>query len=434
MQQSSKHHGCEASTCCLVSSFAFLFLASFFCLFLSLSLFLLSAFLLFSFLYFIFSPLFSQSSYHNLLITHKNYSLHCFSFSRSVDKSCVWECGVAFFGSTCVECAIFKQSEHLPDHAHWSRGQPTCTWTCDDGYPLSDDGASCIVTLPPGAPSEVVLSNPTSSTTKISWMPPTHDSRVPVSEFSVEITMTGALVSTRVVTIEEAAGPSDLYAPAGETGVWYQYFLNNLVASTSYTVQIKAKTVAGYGDLSPPSNAETTLLPTAPSSPVNLEYVSPPGGGSVTVRFHRPNDLGGAIVEDIRFVAECSEADGSSSNPTVVSSDVMVIVLDNPKKIFVGKIYGEFFVFFFYFLSNFSTSTFSSFLLLLLFFFLRFLYTSLENQNVRSCRSAGQQTVQHQASICQQIYWSYQHHLVNTHHWAHSTHRHCTHRHAETYS
>ena len=359
----------------LSGEFFRLSLFGFFCLFLLLCLcFFRSAFLLFSF-----SPcsiLFFSLSFLNPLtiIAHnsQNHSLRCLSSFRSVDKSCVWECGVAFFGSTCVECAIFMQSEHLPDHAHWSQGQPTCTWTCDDGYPLSDDGASCIVTSPPGAPSEVVLSNPTSSTTKISWMPPTHDSRVPVSEFSVEITTSGALVSTRVITIEEVAGPSDLYAPAGETGVWYQYFLNNLVASTSYTVQIKAKTVAGYGDLSPPSNAETTLLPTAPSSPVNLEYLSPPGGGSVTVRFHRPNDLGGARVEDIRFVAECSEADGSSSNPTVVSSDVMVIVLDNPKEIFVGKIYGEFFVFFSTFCSHFSTSTFSSPSSLLLTFLLHF--------------------------------------------------------------
>jgi hypothetical protein len=178
----------------------------------------------------------------------------------------------------------------------------------------------------------------------------------------VEISTGGRIVSTRVVTREEVAGPSNLYAPAGKTGTWYQYHLNDLTASTSYTVQIKAKTVTGYGDLSPASNIETTLVPTAPSPPVNLEYVSPPGGGSVTVRFHRPNDLGGASVEDVRFVAECCESDGSwshmhaghsdggngdacSSNQAAVSSDVIIIGVDNLMEVFVGKIYGEFSVF-----------------------------------------------------------------------------------------
>jgi hypothetical protein len=235
------------------------------------------------------------------------------------DQTCVWRCKAKYFGPSCLECSQYSTSinEHLPPHAHWTSGESTCKWVCDEGYPLSSTNNACELPDPPSPPANVRLSSSTSSTAEIRWQNPTHDSRVVLSSFDIQVEdSSSGLTTTYNIDISSTTssleGPLAALAPSGETGVWWKWSLSDLLASTTYNAKVRAHIFAGIGSFSSASNNILTSTMTAPSPPTNLTYVRSTGG-SVTVVINRPSDMGGTTLDKISFSAEVCEARSSGN-------------------------------------------------------------------------------------------------------------------------
>ncbi|MBU38167.1 MAG: hypothetical protein CMA59_01435 [Euryarchaeota archaeon] len=236
--------------------------------------------------------------------------------------TCQWRCKHGFFGAnvgvcrTCSEHKAQTGAPAPPAHAHWVDGAATCTWSCDEHFPLSASGLACDLPSPPEAPADIRASDPDAGSVLVRWRDPNRDARISLLNFTVRVYASTSSYSDVTVVAAEADGPSVALAPADGSSaggdLWWAYRVSDLLATSEYTFAVMASTAGGRGPLSGTSVAVTTLQGASPSSPLNLNYISV-DSDVVVLQFSRPADLGGYPLSGITYTVRSCETDGSGS-------------------------------------------------------------------------------------------------------------------------
>ncbi len=180
--------------------------------------------------------------------------------------------------------------------------------------PASEPRVQVLLVDPPDAPQAVAVS-PQGRSMRITWQPPNDDGRTPIASYTA--TVKGAISQAEAgscivyaASVRNDGGASGSQRRIGCT-------VNGLVAGSTYTVSVRATTVAGtYASSSP---FQLVLEPRKPMTPRNVVLL--PGDDTVTAVWMLPASDGGNPISSYTVQAWSKESGGTRLAECSVDAD-----------------------------------------------------------------------------------------------------------------
>jgi len=180
--------------------------------------------------------------------------------------------------------------------------------------PASEPRVQVLLVDPPDAPQAVAVS-PQGRSMRITWQPPNDDGRTPIASYTA--TVKGAISQSEAGSclVYAASVRNDGGAAGSQRRIGCT--VNGLVAGSTYTVSVRATTVAGtYASSSP---FQLVLEPRKPMTPRNVVLL--PGDDTVTAVWMLPASDGGNPISSYTVQAWSKESGGTRLAECSVDAD-----------------------------------------------------------------------------------------------------------------
>ena len=166
------------------------------------------------------------------------------------------------------------------------------------------------IAVPPSSPTGVTATGVTGGAYTLSWLPPLNDGYSSVTKYSVRVqTSTGA--SEQFEKYVSAVESRTVFTSRDDDAVRIEHVIRDAQAGSSHTIAIIAHNVEGASSV---ALLVVSLLTATPPTPPTSVTQTAKTGGSVTVQWEPPVDLGGVPIREyvVRFTRDVSTSTGAA--------------------------------------------------------------------------------------------------------------------------